>query len=1133
MVVVFQILSFLPGYSQVALGEEGQQLVQLVDDFTLTSKDGRELGQLAEGSILFGMKSTEEGILDLQWNEKWIGIPENAVKYIEDEQISYVDWNSSIGSITAGEGPIPLLDLNKDEVGEIFKGISVNVVKEDESYFYVVIGNQEFLISRLDNEGEMIKTSLEVGEATDEEPSDSNSNQQPSSDEVTFDPQDGETVTEDVTSEEEVIKEPSETTSDEVVSGNGEGTEEKKEQAKTFSITSLSKTTSDNTIQSFTSNDKFFKVTTKQVAVYDNSVSPMRIVGYLKEGEEYPRVKDYTSWHEIQFGDETRFVSKAGTTPSNGSMIPNTYYGQATNTKIKVLTDTGLQDRMGGDLYATLKAGTELPIVEESTSWYSVVVANRMGYIKKADSIKIDDIGKDPNAFEPTDKYFKVTAGQVAVYDNSVSPMKIVGYLKEGEQYPRVKDYTSWHEIQFDNATRFVRKEGTTPSTGAGITNKYTGQSTDTKIRLKVDANVLDNTTGKHFATLTNGLDISIVREYTSWYSVVVANRIGYIRKADAQLAPDFSSGDNYFRVLEDGRPILEKVDGQLVQVGTLDKGVYPRTKGYTSWHEINFRGKSAYVSIDSTIADSGKSVTNLNTTYSNGPRTFLVEEDVQVYDNSTSAGLVPFATIEHGVTYPVVNESDHWYRILISGVIGFVRKAEVKGKFLPEDNYFRVLQDTPIFDNRSGSLKQVGTLKEGQVYPRTQDYTSWHGIKFSNFQAYVSKHQTIPDSGSSLTDVNKTWKNTSRDFVALEDAVVYGQSGDPIGTILKDEHVYIANEKDGYWGVLFANRTAWVKKESVLAGILKEIAYNDYDISFNEMVNKQDAVDPQTDLYTYGYVHASYINTTTSTTYPKAGTTTNRLNIRSEPNTNSSTTIYMTTSLGQKLTLVSKESDNWYKVKLPQTWVKAEKEDTAHYLNAENFSDDPSGILQFLVLSRYAGLPDTELNKLLVGKGILEGKGKSFAAASTLFSLNEIYLVSHAILETGNGTSKLATGVQVSEVDGKSVPQKTVYNMYGIGAYDSDPLKYGSEYAYKQGWFTPEAAIVGGAQFIGESYIHNPSYQQDTLYEMRWNPAMPATHQYATDIGWAYKQTYTIASLYSQLNSYVLYLEIPRYLEK
>lgn len=99
---------------------------------------------------------------------------------------------------------------------------------------------------------------------------------------------------------------------------------------------------------------------------------------------------------------------------------------------------------------------------------------------------------------------------------------------------------------------------------------------------------------------------------------------------------------------------------------------------------------------------------------------------------------------------------------------------------------------------------------------------------------------------------------------------------------------------------------------------------------------------------------------------------------------------------------------------------------------------------------------------------------------------------------------------------------------MYGIGAYDSNPNYLGAKYAYEQQWFTPEANIIGGAKFIGNSYINNATYKQDTIYKMRWSAT--ATHQYATDIGWASKQVTRMYSLYNLLDNYTLYYDIPVY---
>ncbi|MEL7598468.1 MAG: glucosaminidase domain-containing protein, partial [Clostridiaceae bacterium] len=111
----------------------------------------------------------------------------------------------------------------------------------------------------------------------------------------------------------------------------------------------------------------------------------------------------------------------------------------------------------------------------------------------------------------------------------------------------------------------------------------------------------------------------------------------------------------------------------------------------------------------------------------------------------------------------------------------------------------------------------------------------------------------------------------------------------------------------------------------------------------------------------------------------------------------------------------------------------------------------------------------------------------------------------------------------------GKSVTPKVAYNMFGVRAIDSDPNRCGSEYAYTQGWFTVDAAILGGAKFISTGYINSDKYKQNTLYKMKWNVEV-TWHQYATDIGWAKKQISRIKQLIEQCNGAKPVYEIPNF---
>lgn len=211
-----------------------------------------------------------------------------------------------------------------------------------------------------------------------------------------------------------------------------------------------------------------------------------------------------------------------------------------------------------------------------------------------------------------------------------------------------------------------------------------------------------------------------------------------------------------------------------------------------------------------------------------------------------------------------------------------------------------------------------------------------------------------------------------------------------------------------------------------------------------------------------------------------------------------------------------------------PSSWVGASNNQIKYYLNPNNFMDE-DGKYIFLKLNYIDdSITEQDLNNILKGKGTLENTGKAFLQAGKENNVNPVYLVSHALHETANGTSKLASGIEVDGPQGK----KIVYNVYGVKAYDSDPEKYGSEYAYNEKWFTPEEAVIGGAKYIAEKYINNPKEKRDTLYKMKWNPFAPGTYQYATDIGWAYKQVRNIKALLAQCKNPTLIFELPIYKE-
>ena len=191
-----------------------------------------------------------------------------------------------------------------------------------------------------------------------------------------------------------------------------------------------------------------------------------------------------------------------------------------------------------------------------------------------------------------------------------------------------------------------------------------------------------------------------------------------------------------------------------------------------------------------------------------------------------------------------------------------------------------------------------------------------------------------------------------------------------------------------------------------------------------------------------------------------------------------------------------------WPQINYGTGWYNASRRNTLKAMNSLEIWKSSNQKYQMLNLGKYQGISVSALNKILRGKGSLSGQGKAVAYACKKYNLNEIYLIAHAFLESGYGTSYFSSG------------RAGVYNYFGIGAYDWNPDN-AIPYARSRGWTTPAKGIIGGAKFVRQGYIDKG---QQTLYRMRWNPQSPGNHQYATDVRWAQHQANTIKSLYDEI---------------
>lgn len=96
----------------------------------------------------------------------------------------------------------------------------------------------------------------------------------------------------------------------------------------------------------------------------------------------------------------------------------------------------------------------------------------------------------------------------------------------------------------------------------------------------------------------------------------------------------------------------------------------------------------------------------------------------------------------------------------------------------------------------------------------------------------------------------------------------------------------------------------------------------------------------------------------------------------------------------------------------------------------------------------------------------------------------------------------------------------KKVYNLFNINVSGNTDkgLLAGAQYAYSQGWFTPEDSIKGGAEFLKKNYI---SKGQSTLYFQKYNVVYKPyyNHQYMQNIEAAKSEGNIMYNAYQKSN--------------
>ena len=611
--------------------------------------------------------------------------------------------------------------------------------------------------------------------------------------------------------------------------------------------------------------------------------------------------------------------------------------------------------------------------------------------------------------------------------------------------------------------------------------------------------------------SIPSGARVNIIDKVSdNWYKVGYKDFVGYVEAKDIRILGDNLNQDNVALISANQLNVRTSPNENGQVIGTLYKNnkVNVLDKSIDGWYKIDFNGRRAYVSskyVNLISYKNNEVKTEVKKDPIEGTGKVNINTALNVRQASTTSSRI-IGSLKGGEKVNIINESNGFYKIEFNNSYGYVYS-----KYISKD----------------GGGEKAQIVKQEEVKKEKVDESKKEAKSTTKAEPIVFAIRYLNKTGI----VNVSSSLNVRERASISSKVIGSLSGNTKVTIVGEEgafykieykgsHGYVAKEyvKDvtesnnsnqgtqtpekpsipensKKTGVVTASKGLNVRKEANTSSKIIGILNSGESV---EIIGEENGFYKITYKGQEAYASKNYINIFNSNSNVNPG-----LDIGNASKTNYGV------SLNEYIKLQQRNN--------PSNYSHSELE---KYINPAKATNK----LQFLRIDKFRSVNVSGLISRLSNKGVLTGQGQAFINAAKAFNIDPIYLVSQCLHETGNGTSKLAKGVTITEIADESRPiyngtgqlvgyhmiklskPVTVYNLFGIGAKDNSSvfpnraLILGTTYAYNRGWTSIENAIKGAAEFVSLNYVHSSRYSQNTLYKMRYNQNVSNIwHQYAT----------------------------------
>ncbi|EOU1738085.1 TPA: SH3 domain-containing protein [Clostridium perfringens] len=881
-----------------------------------------------------------------------------------------------------------------------------------------------------------------------------------------------------------------------------------------------------------------------------------QVIGTLHKNDKVNVLdKSIDGWYKIDFNGRRAYVSSkyVNLISYKNNEVKTEVKKEPIEGTGKVNINTALNVRQASTtnsrIIGSLKGGEKVNIISESNGFYKIEFNNSYGYVyskyisKDGDSEKVQVVKQEEVKKEKVDeskKEAKATpkaepvvlavrslnktgivnvSSSLNVREGAGTSSKVIGSLSGNTKVTIVGEEGAFYKIEYKGSHGYVAKEYVKDVTESSNSNQgtqtpekpSTPESTEKTgiVNVSSSLNVREgaSTSSKVIGSLSGNTKVIIVGEEGAFYKIEYKGSHGYVAK---EYIKDVTESNNSNQGTQTPEKPSTPESAEKTGVVNVSSSLNVREGASTSskvigslsgntkvtivgeegaFYKIEYKGSHGYVAkeyikdvTESNNSNQGTQTPEKPSTPESTEKTGIVNvsSSLNVRSSASTSSKV-IGSLSGNTKVTIVGEEGAFYKIEYKGSHGYVAKEYVKD--VTESNNSNQGTQTPEKPSTPESTEKTGIVN-------------------------VSSSLNVREGASTSSKVIGSLSGNTKVTIVGEEGAFYkieykGSHGYVAKEYIKDIKDEVVTEPEkpsnpensNKTGVVTASKGLNVRKEANTSSQIIGILNSGESV---EIIGEENGFYKITYKGQEAYASKNYINIFDGNSNVNPG-----LDIGNASKTNYGV------SLNEYIKLQQRNNPSNY------SYSEFEK-----YINPAKATNK----LQFLRIDKFRSVNVSGLSSRLSNKGVLTGQGQAFVNAAKAFNIDPIYLVAQCLHETGNGTSKLAKGVTITEIADESRPiyngngqlvgyhmiklskPVTVYNLFGIGAKDNSSvfpnraLILGTTYAYNRGWTSIENAIKGAAEFVSLNYVHSSRYSQNTLYKMRYNQNVSNIwHQYAT----------------------------------